>query len=284
MIVNSVRRFAVAFGFALVGAALAVIQPAYAHEPIFAPGAHTHSKGLGEFSIAYERQRASGAGQKETEQKLTLEEEYGVTANWTVKAAVPLVDKSVINDGSSGIGDITLGTKYRFIRNDLPAKQFSTSVLLQIKLPTGNADRTPRLGSGSTDFVVGLLHGLESRRWYYNTDARYRYNTEGHGGLKKGGKLFLDLVGGVRPVLTKYKKPDTVLFFEINFEDAGRDSLNGTDVVNTGGWEVFASPGVFWTYRRFAITAGVQIPMAEGLNGSQPTSDYRFKLTTKYSF
>ena len=282
-----VRRGAWAFGLAgvFVGVfAVTIGQPAFAHEPIFAPGAHTHSKGLQELSLTYERQRASGGGQKETEQELTLEDEYGLTANWTAKVDVPLVDKSVIGDGSTGIGDITLATKYRFLRNDLPGKQFSTSALFQIKLPTGDDDASPRLGSGSTDFVGGLLHGLESRRWYYNTDARFRLNTEGGGGLKKGNKVLLDLVGGVRPVLTGYKEPDTVLFFEINWEDAMRDSLNGTDVADTGGWQLFASPGIFWTYRFFAVTGGVQIPIAENLNGTQPTSDYRFKLTTKYSF
>lgn len=280
---KAVRRGVLSFGFA-AAIAITVIRPASAHEPIFAPGAHTHSKGLHEISLEYQRKRASGAGQKETEQELALEYEYGLTANWTAKVDVPIVDKSVINDGSTGIGDITLSTKYRFLRKDLPGKQFSTSALFQIKLPTGDDDRTPRLGSGSTDFTGGLLHGLESRRWYYNTDARYRLNTEGGGGLKKGNKVLLDLVGGVRPVLTSYKKPDTVLFFEFNWENAERDSLNGGDVADTGGWELFASPGVFWTYRFFAVTAGVQIPIAENLNGSQPTSDYRFKLTTKYSF
>ncbi len=280
---KAVRRGAVVFGF-IGGFAVTIGQPASAHEPVFAPGAHTHSKGLAEISLAYQRQRASGGGENKTDQELALEYEYGLTANWTAKVDVPLVDKSVINDGSTGIGDIALATKYRFLRKDLPGKQFSTSALFQIKLPTGDDDRSPRLGSGSTDFTGGLLHGLESRRWYYNTDARFRLNTEGGGGLKKGNKVLLDLVGGVRPVLTGYKEPDTVLFFEFNWENAGRDSLNGADVADSGGWELFASPGIFWTYRFFAVTAGVQIPIAENLNGGQPTSDYRFKLTTKYSF
>ncbi len=260
------------------------IRTAAAHEPIFTPGAHVHSKDGHEVALQYHRNRASGAGENETEQELALEYEYGVTADWTVKAEVPLVDKKVNGDGSTGIGDIALGTKYRFLRVDSPGAQLSTTLMFQIKLPTGDDDRSPRLGSGSTDFVGGLLHGLETRRWYYNTAARYRLNSEGGGGLEKGDKVFLDIVGGVRPVLTKYKEPDTVLFLELNWENAERDSLNGGDVADTGGWELFLSPGIFWTYRVFAVTAGVQIPIAENLNGSQPTSDYRFKLTTKYEF
>ena len=136
----------------------------------------------------------------------------------------------------------------------------------------------------AADFVGGLLHGLESRRWYYNLAARYRLNTEGGGNLDKGDKAFLDIVGGVRPVLTEYRDADTLLFLELNWERAARDSLAGADVTDSGGWELFLSPGIFWTYRNYAVTSGLQIPIAENLNGAQPTSDYRFRLLGKYAF
>ncbi len=280
---KKVRRGALSFGV-LAAVSLATVQMAEAHEPIFTPGAHVHSKGGHELALEYHQGRKSGAGEKELERELALKYEYGVTADWTIKAAIPLVDKNSNGSGSSGIGDVVLGTKYRFLRIDKPGQQFSTTALFQIKLPTGDDDRSPRLGSGSTDITGGLLHGLESRRWYYNTAARYRFNTEGGGGLDKGNKVILDLVAGVRPVLTKYKEPDTVLFLELNFENTERDQLNGSDVANTGGWELFLSPGVFWTYRVYAVTAGLQVPIAENLIGRQAASDYRFKLTTKYEF
>ena len=258
--------------------------PAVAHEPIFAPGAHVHSKGAHEVSLDYHRERASGAGENETAQELAFDYSYGVTADWTVKAVVPFVDKKSNGNGSSGLGDIRLGTKYRVSRIDRFGSQLSTTLLFQVKLPTGDDDSSPRLGSGSTDFTGGLLHVLESRRWYYNLAARYRLNTEGGGNLDKGDKVFLDIVGGVRPVLTEYRNADTVLFLELNWERAARDSLRGANVTNSGGWEMFLSPGIFWTYRNYAVTSGLQIPVAENLNGAQPTSDYRFKLTGKYAF
>jgi hypothetical protein len=258
--------------------------PAAAHNPIFAPGAHVHAKGVHEVSLGYHRERSSGAGEKETENELSLEYEYGVTADLTVAVEFPFKDKTVNANGSTGLGDIQLAAKYRFLRVDSPGSQYSTALLFKVKLPTGDDDSSPRLGSGSTDFVGGLLHGLESRRWYYNLAARYLLNTEGGGNLDKGDKIFLDLVGGVRPVLTEYREADTVLFLELNWERAARDSLRGADVTDSGGWEMFLSPGIFWTYRVYALTAGVQIPVAENLNGVQPSSDYRFRLTGKYEF
>jgi hypothetical protein len=41
---------------------------------------------------------------------------------------------------------------------------------------------------------------------------------------------------------------------------------------------------VWWTYRQLAIRGGVQIPIAEGLNGNQATSDYRARLEFVYHF
>ncbi|MBT7942680.1 MAG: hypothetical protein HN719_04905 [Alphaproteobacteria bacterium] len=263
---------------------LAWVAPAAAHEPIFAPGGHVHSKGSHEISLDYHRERASGAGENETENEFALEYSYGVTADLTVSAEVPYKDKTTNGIGSTGLGDIQLAAKYRFLRIDSPGNQYSTAVLLKAKLPTGDDDKSPRLGSGSADFVGGLIHGLESRRWYYNTAVRYRLNTEGGGDLEKGDKVFLDIAGGVRPVLSKYREADTVLFLELNGERTARDTLNGSSVTDSGGWELFLSPGIFWTYRNYALTSGVQIPIAENLNGSQAESDYRFKLTGKYAF
>lgn len=271
--------------FALVAAILpAFAVPAGAHNPIFAPGAHVHAKGGHEVSVGYHRDRASGNGENETEQELSLEYEYGVTADWTVAVEVPFVRKKLNGNGSTGLGDIQLSTKYRFLRIDKPGAQFSTAVLFKAKLPTGDDNAGPRLGSGSADFVGGLTHSLESRRWYYTTTMRYRLNTEGGGGLEKGDKVLLDLVGGVRPVLTEYREADTVLFLELNWEQAARDTLAGADVTDSGGWKLFLSPGVFWTYNVYAITAGVQIPVVENLNGVQPSTDYRYKITAKYEF
>ena len=60
--------------------------------------------------------------------------------------------------------------------------------------------------------------------------------------------------------------------------------FGGATLGETGGWELFLSPGLFATYRNVALRTGVQIPIAERLNGNQPTSDYRFKAELKYIF
>ena len=267
-------RFAVGLAAIIIFAASA----AHGHGPIFSPGPHTPFKGAYEPHIEYQQERRSGAGQKESEQSLTAGLGYGLTADWEIRAAIPYVRKDINGDVEQGAGDAVLATKYRFIRIDSPGLQRSLAVHFQIKLPTGDDDSTPRLGSGSTDYLGALSAGYEGRRWYGFASTRYRLNGEGTGGLKKGDRQFLDVTGGVRPWLTGYREPDWVFLLELNWEHAARDELDGKPVVNSGGSEIFASPGIIWTLRNHAIRTGVQVPLTSDLNGTQAESDYRFKI------
>ena len=264
--------------------ALIYAAPVSAHGPLFSAGPETIWKDGTEITLGYHDNRRTGAGQSEREQELFLELQYGLTANWQIEVELPYAWKRQDGLTADGLSDITLGTKYQFYVDNFSGGQNKASVFAKTKLPTGDANQSPRLGSGSTDILLGLAVGHESRRWYAFADARYRINTVGEGSLKKGNKLFLDLVGGVRPVLSEYDEPDTVLMLELNWEQTEQDRLNGLNLTDSGGWELFVSPVLWWTYGQFAFKTGVQIPIASQLNGNQPASDYRWLLETVYHF
>ena len=270
------------FALGLFGAGLA--GSAEAHGPLFSPAPETIWKGGTEVTLGLHTERATGAGEKEKEFDLFLEGEYGITADWEIGIQIPYSWKEQSSTDANGFGDIVLDTKYQFWKRDLPGAQYKAAAFLKIKIPTGDDESQPRLGSGSTDVIAGLAAGYESRRWYWFASGVYRANTEGEGGLEKGDRQFLNVVGGIRPVLTEYDEPDTVLMLELNWERAGRDELNGSDLTDTGGWELFVSP-VFWvTYRQFAFRRRVQVPIADGLNGRQATSGYRARAELIYHF
>ena len=259
-------------------------KPVPAHGPLFSPGPETIWKGGTEVTLGLHAERATGAGEKEREYEVFLAGAYGITADWEIGIEIPYTRKEAGGDDSAGIGDIVLDTKYQFWKRDLPGAQYKAAVFLKTKLPTGDDDSRPRLGSGSTDVIAGLSAGYESRRWYWFGSGVYRANTEGEGGLEKGDRQFLGAVGGIRPVLTEYDEPDTVLMIELNWERAGRDRLNGADLADTGGWELFVSPVVWVTYRQFGFRGGVQIPIAGDLNGDRPDADYRGRIELIYHF
>ncbi|MAN62605.1 MAG: hypothetical protein CMI60_11750 [Parvibaculum sp.] len=277
------RKFFLSAAIGLA-ATVAANKPLQAHGPVFSPGPETIFKGGTQLTLGFDTEGATGVGEVAREYKPFLEAEYGVTADWQVGIKIPYAWKEETDRTANGLGDIVLDTKYQFWKRDLPGAQYKAAAFLQLELPTGDDDSTPRLGSGSTDVFTGIATGYESRRWYWFASGAYRVNTKGAGGLEKGDKQFLNVVGGVRPILTEYKEPDTVLMLELNWERAGRDELNGSDLANTGGWQLFFSPVFWWTYQQTAVRGGVQIPIAESLNERQATPDYRARLELVYHF
>jgi len=268
-----------------LAATAALDLPARAHGPLFSAAPETIFKGGTELTLGFHTEEATGTSEHETEYQVSVEGEYGLTADWEIGIDLPYSKRRLDGGGeANGIGDISLDTKYEFWGCNLPGAQYKASALLKVKLPTGDDGSMPRLGSGSTDVTTGLVTGYESRRWYWFASGIYRINTEGAGGLEKGDKQLLSVVGGVRPILSAYKRPDTVLMPELNWERSARDTLGGAALANTGGWELFLSPVIWWTYRQLAIRGGVQIPIAHSLNGRQPTSDYRARLEFVYHF
>jgi len=134
----------------------------------------------------------------------------------------------------------------------------------------------PPLGKGTTDGIVGLAYGYESRKHYRWASIRYRVNGTNPAGVARGDKLRVDFVAGIRPNPSGYLEPDTVWLLE------QKARFNGVELADTGGSEWFVSPGIFWTLRNFAVKAGVQIPIYANLNGNQSESDYRARLTLEW--
>ncbi len=257
-----------------------VIGNSYGHDPIFSPGPHVLFKGGVELHAGLEGEQAGD----ERENQAALEITYGITGNWAAGIELPFVNKDDGSMSSSGQGDITLFTKYRFWRKDTFGAQDSAAVLFRVKLDTAAEDEVPALGTGTTDFLTGIAYGHESLKWYRWASFRYRRNGENDTGLRRGDRLFLDFVGGIRLRPTEYLKPDTVWLLELNGEYNARAERNGVELADSGGSEWFLSPGIFWTRRNLALKAGVQVPVASDLNGQQEESDFRARLTFEWHF
>ncbi len=254
------------------------VGPAQAHDPIFGIGPHVIYKGGVE--VAPEVHTSKKGNQRET--ALGIELTYGLTGDWSAGVDLPYQSSQDGLNDASGVGDASLFTKYRFWRHDTLGVQETTAVLAKVKLANGNEDTTPSVGTGSTDGILGLSYGYEGRKWYRWAGVRYRRNGENNAGLRRGDKVLVDLVWGIRPTPTSYLQPDTVWLVELNGEYGRHAELNGSSLPNTGGTEWFLSPGIFWTKRNFAVKFGVQIPIASHLYGRQDKTDYRTRLTLEW--
>ncbi len=249
-------------------------QSVFAHDPVFGLGPHVLFKGGVEIAPEIFIDRA---GDKERN-VAALELTYGLTGDWAAGIDIPYVNTKNNSASENGQGDLGLFTKYRFWRKDGPGVQQSMTVAVKVKTDTGDND----VSSGTTDSLLGLAYGYESRKWYRWAALRYQFNGENDAGQRRGNKIFYDLVGGVRQHQTSYLEPDTVWLLELNGEYSERDELDSVTLANSGGNEVFVSPGIFWTLRNFAVKAGVQIPLLSRLNEDQQKTDYRARLILEW--
>ncbi len=252
--------------------------PVMAHDPIFGIGPHVLFKNGFETAVELESEKAGD----DKEKAIAFELTYGLTGDWAVGVDLPYEFKEEGSDSSNGNGDIAVFTKYRFWRQDSLALQESAAVLLKVITDTAASNKNPALDKGTTDSILGLTYGYEGRKWYRWASARYRYNGTNDAGVDRGDKILIDFVGGIRPNPAGYRETDIVWLLELNSEIGQRAELSGAELFNTGGTEVFISPGIFWTQRNFAIKAGVQIPVYQDLNGSQQESDYRAKMSFEW--
>jgi len=249
-----------------------------AHDPIFAIGPHVLYKGGVEIAPQVDIDEKGSERGIDTSLQLT----YGLTGDWAAGIETPYAFRKDGSEDSKGVGDVRLFTKYRFWRNDSLGAQETAAVLVKVKLDTGDENKTPPVGTGSTDTILGLTYGYESRKWYRWASIRYRRNGENDDRLRRGDKVLADLVGGIRLNQTGYLEPDTVWLLELNGEYGKRAELRGSNLPDTGGTELFLSPGIFWTKRNFAVKAGVQVPVFSDLRGSQDNSDYRARLILEW--
>ena len=241
-----------------------------AHEPIFGLGAHTLFKGGYGIEVEVESKKAGD----DREDIITYNLSYGVTPDFTIGLVVPrFIEKKEGNSSSSGLGDMSLRAKYRFIRIDKPGSTTGVALNLAGTLPSGDETKTPPLGSGSADFLVGLAVSSEGLRHYFFSDITYLMKTEANS-VRLGNILFLDIAYGIRPWRTEYLKPDLVLVVEFNYEREERTRMNKVKDVDTGGETLFVSPGFLLSYRNVMLKGGVQFPVYRDLNGTQEEVDY----------
>ncbi|HNP34368.1 MAG TPA: hypothetical protein PKK10_00835 [Woeseiaceae bacterium] len=245
---------------------------AWSHDPVFGQGPHTLFRGGVELQAGTLLQEAGTRREQEYGLALT----YGITSDWTVGIEIPFLDITEAGQSFTGRGEIALRTKYRVWRKDSLGLQESVAVSVAI-VPGGTGD-DEFADKGSSDAFLGASYGYEGRKWYRWASVGYRANGENDAGLKKGDLFRIDLVGGIRFRPTGYLEPDWVWMLELNGEYMDRARQNGAELADTGGDLWFASPGLMWTYRNYAIKTGVQIPIAKNQNGSQEAVDYRFKL------
>lgn len=209
---------------------------------------------------------------------------YGVTAKWTLIAAVPVRDLRLDLDTPSGrvarsassLGDLRLLARYTVLQRDAPGRTLRLAPFAGLEAPIGADDRSDDLGllpppvqpgSGSWDAVAGIALTRQTLGW--EADASVAYTVSGSGDwFDLGDEARLDLsyqhriapreLGGGVPAFL-------YAVLESNLVWRGRTVVGGIENPATGGTTWFLTPGLQYVTRRLVIEGVVQIPVVQNL-------------------
>jgi len=233
------------------------------------------------------------ASTKEKEiRKTVLAIRYGLIDNLELKLKVPYVDLDLTRSPStpienSGLGDIILHTRYQFLSQKRGDKFFMFGGL-GIKMPTGETDATTNgiqdpstmlTGSGSWDPSIDMGITKALGKFKLNSYLSYTFTTEGDNDYEWGDTLLAD----VSAVYDFNKYLDFEL--ELNSIWKEKDQKNGLDQNNTGGNQIYITPGIHFKFlKKSHFALGVPITIHRDLHGRQLSDDYRIVAKLAFVF
>ncbi len=194
------------------------------------------------------------------------------------------LDSRLQDISSTGIGDVSIFAKYLLYQHDRKLETFRVGVKATIKLPSGDENTSPALGTGSTDYAFSMVAGWLKNRVGVYWEGIYSQNTS-HGQTDFGNSFAYNLAFGYRLLPTVYEtypSPQLNGFLEINGTTAGRNKVNGEEIADSGGTTVFLSPGLQYVGgRRWLIEASFQYPAINEPNGTQLATDWTVSVGTR---
>jgi len=239
--------------------------------------------------------------------------EYGLTEDLTIGLVVPFVSRNSIREGEleagapevdefgdvDGFGDVSLQARYR-----LPAiDALKISVLAGLEIPTGETRERQQdgrrfetefqPGSGSWDPSLGLAVSHPFGPIMVTANALYTLATEGSQDTDLGDNAALN-IGAVYRIgqgahvhddgtFERHQAIDLVL--ELNGEWQDREEVRDVADSNSGGTQVFLSPGVRYSSADgWSSFASVGIPVHEDFRGVQNDTDVRVTAGVGFAF
>jgi len=262
------------------------VNGANAHLPMETEYAETLSKDSWEvrFHGGY-MDMSNGENNWMKEQMYELSVGYGLTRDlslyiqptYKVKEMEMSGGGMIMKESASGVGDTDVLARYRFRKKDREDGSCQQALLLGIKLPTGawnieeNGTRLMDMvqpGTGSTDYSAGLAVTHRKGNFTLDGDVIYTITAENQKDYKFGNLLRYDLAG-------LYQIKDLYLMMELNGRATGRDEVSGTGQDNTGGHQIFITPGVsYHVLPNTMLMLSVQVPIYTDMNGEAQKTNY----------
>jgi hypothetical protein len=237
-------------------------------------------------------------------QMFDLSVSYTPTSKLQLEIEVP-VSRTEFSDGvrsgsGSGLGNITLWSKYRFFRTVKTYGDRQVSFRFGLELPTGkktaptgsqvNASEfvrqqlTPISGGLSPHFDLSFSQAGGRFIFGGNLEAVIRSERDG---FRMGNEVRFNTDFEYVLLPLDYEKPGKELFviLETSFVVRGRGKVNGQTVADSKSTEFYFSPGLqYAAHPRFVIEGSVQFPIFRNSGMQMLRTDLNLLLGVKYLF
>ena len=212
---------------------------------------------------------------------------YGLTPKLALFGVLPLVniDRTVGGAGASdfGLGDAALFARYEVFRSDKPGRTFRIAPFAGFRVPTGRDGKT---GDGSVDFFGGLITTLATTQWVLDSQLRYDLNREADG-FERGDSVSIDSSVQYRLSPAKVAEDTNAFVYgvlELSANYYERNRVSSVTDPNSGGFQLFLTPGLQYATRRWIADFGVRIPIVNDLNGTALEPDYSILTSIRINF
>ena len=218
---------------------------------------------------------------------------WNIGRKWQVLAFVPYYyNKQMDDDGASsksGLGDVTLLVNYQLMHTRKTNDHNNTVeqslwIGAGVKLPTGTfkldvsdpnttvADINAQIGTGSTDFLLNVMHNIRINQFGINNSLNYKINTTNRSDYKYGNKFTANSISYYRfRVHGVAIAPNAGIIYE----HTKQNTLIKEKVDFTGGYAVSALAGVEFTFNKIAIGFNMQKPFSQEYAGGQTRMQFR---------
>jgi hypothetical protein len=193
--------------------------------------------------------------EEENESRFTYQVIGGLMTNLELGARVPI---RFFDDGTQDFGDISIFERFKFTQETESLPESSAGV--ELFLPTGDDESTPRTGTG--EFSARLFSSVGK-----SLDSDWRWIA--HGAVRLMGNDDFDNEWEYNAALRYQSNPYMKMVGELN----GRSGGVGDES------ELFLSPGIlFQTEKRFSLMGSLPIGV------TNDSSDFKPTLQVAYEF
>lgn len=216
---------------------------------------------------------------------------YGATSKLALMGVFPYLNKALnfphqAPRRASGLGDIATLGRYEIFERSRRGYTARGALFAGIEWPTGADEESDalgtlpkpvQLGSGSFDPFFGTVWTSQWLNLQLDADLSYQRNTEAND-FRFGDVLAQNASLQYRlwPRSLDAGVPSYVYgVLELNNVYQAKNEAAGVSDPDSGGYQLFITPGLQWVAKRVVIEVAAQLPVVQELNGNALRTDWR---------